>query len=168
MGNEFRAVVHSQMGATWMLSLEFLNNSDHIHRFAPSADTKSRAQAAIFIDYVHKFLSAAIHILIKLKSNHPYMLRLLGPQQRSLGVPRSCTFPLGRLGGGAVQSYLTPDPFHLLVFNLPALHSQETVGQPPAPAHMAQGELLDPNAQLLLSSFFKRHGPALGIAVLTR
>ena len=67
-----------------------------------------------------------------------------------------------------MQSYLTPDPFHLLVFNLLALHSQETVGQPPAPAHMAQGELLDPNAQLLLSSFFKRHGPALGIAVLTR
>jgi hypothetical protein len=74
------------MGGSWILPEEFLNGSDHIHRLAPPAVTNGKAHAAIFIDYVQELQSAAIHCLIELKINRPYMVLVLGPQQRSGAV----------------------------------------------------------------------------------
>jgi len=59
------------MGGSWILPEEFFNGSDHIHRLAPPVDTNGQAQAAILIDYVHEFQSAAIHCLIELQTNRP-------------------------------------------------------------------------------------------------
>jgi hypothetical protein len=83
MGNELWTVIHPQMGGGWILPEEFLNGSNHIHRLAPPADTNGQADAAVFIDDIQKFQSAAIHSLIELKINRPYMVRVLGSQQRS-------------------------------------------------------------------------------------
>lgn len=96
MGNELRAVVHPQMGGGWVLPEEFLNGSNHIHRLAPPADTNSQADAAVFIENVQEFQSAAIHSLIKLKINRPYMVRVLSSQQRSGAVCGPSPLPLAR------------------------------------------------------------------------
>jgi hypothetical protein len=154
------------MGGGWILPEEFLNGSNHIHRLAPPADTNGQADAAVFVKNIQKFQSAAIHSLIKLKINRPYMVRVLGPQQRSGAVRWPSAFPLARQG--SLQPFLTPDPLHPLVIDLPALHSQAPVDQPPAPAHMAPGQLPDATAQLLLLDVCQRHGAPMGIAVLTR
>jgi len=73
MSNELRAVVYPQMGGGWILSEEFLNGSNHIHRLTSSADTNRQADVAVLIENIMEFQSAAIHSLIKLKNNRPYM-----------------------------------------------------------------------------------------------
>jgi len=154
------------MGGGWILSVELLNGSNHIHRLASSADTNRQADAAVFIENIQEFQPAAIHSLIKLKINRPYMVRVLGPQQRSGAVRWPSAFPLARQG--ALQPFLTPDPLHPLVIDLPALHSQAPIHQPTAPAHMVPGQLPDASAQLLLLNVCQRHGAPLRIAILTR
>jgi hypothetical protein len=86
MGDELWTVIRSQMGGGWILPEEFLNGSDHIHSLAPPADTNGQADAGVFIDNIQEFQSAAIHYLIELKINRPYMVRVLGSQQRSGAV----------------------------------------------------------------------------------
>jgi hypothetical protein len=80
MGNELRAVVHSQMGGGWIPPEEFLDGSDHIHRLAPPADTTGQADAAVFIDNIQEFQSAAILCLIELKVDCPHVVRVLGSE----------------------------------------------------------------------------------------
>jgi hypothetical protein len=86
MGNELWAVVHPQMGGGWILSEEFLNRSDHIHRIAPPADTNGQAGAAVFIENIQELQPAAIHCLVELKVNRPHMVRVFSSQQRSGAV----------------------------------------------------------------------------------
>jgi hypothetical protein len=109
------------MGGGWILHEEFLNGSNHIHRFAPPVDTNRQADAAVFIENGQEFQSAAIHSLIKLKINRPYMVRVLGPQQRSGADRWPSAFPLARQG--ALEPFLTPDPLHPLVIDRPALQT---------------------------------------------
>jgi hypothetical protein len=59
---------------------------NHIHRLAPPADTNGQANAAVFIKNIQEFQSAAIHCLIELKFNRPYMVLVLSSQQRSGAV----------------------------------------------------------------------------------
>lgn len=55
--------------------------STALHRLAPPGDTNGQAEAAVFIENIQEFQSAAIHRLIKLKINRPYMVRVLSSQQ---------------------------------------------------------------------------------------
>jgi hypothetical protein len=105
MGNELWTVIHPQMGGGWILPEEFLDGSDHIHRLAPPADTNGQADAAVFIDNIHEFQSAAILCLIELKINRPYMVRVLSSQQRSGAICWSSALPLARQG--ALEPFLT-------------------------------------------------------------
>ena len=60
----------------------------------------------------------------------------------------------------AVQPFLPPDPLHPFVIDGHAF-------RPQPPTHVAAGQLPNLPAQVLLPNRRHRHGPALGVAVLS-
>ena len=64
--------------------------------------------------------------------------------------------------------FLPPEPLHPLVIDRPALQSQASVDQPPAPEPMAPGEFPNSITDLLILNVGQWHGVSLSIVVLTR
>lgn len=62
---------------------------------------------------------------------------------------------------GGAGPLLAPDPLHPLVVHAPALDPQAPVDQPPAPAHVAPGQLPDPLPQLVLLNVCHRHAAGI-------
>ena len=98
---------------------QLLNRVDHLN--SPSAPThpNRQADAAEFIDDVQELEGAAVHRLVELEVDCPDVVRVFRAQQfpAATGRPRALTH--ARLE--SLETFLTPDPLHLLVIDATAM-----------------------------------------------
>ena len=80
MGNELRAIVHSQMGRCCNQLEQLLDRVDHANSCVPAANPNSQANAAEIIDHVQELEGRAIHRLIELEVDRSDVVRLFVPQ----------------------------------------------------------------------------------------
>ena len=69
------------MAGDWDAFEQLLNGSNPIHCFATPADTNGLASTTTFIDIIEEFQPAAIHRLVDLEVDRPYVMRIFGSQQ---------------------------------------------------------------------------------------
>ena len=74
--------------------------------------------------------------------------------------------PLSFPGGGPLQAFLPPEPFHLLVVHRPAFLPQQATGHPAAPADVLSRDLPEAMPELGLLNIDHLAGMALGAPVL--
>jgi hypothetical protein len=155
MANELRSIVPSQLRGLWILVKKFSISVDNIDSLAASAHTNGQAQA----QYSSRiFRNVSLRPPSIVWSNWKSIAHTwCGDSARKSSLPA----PAGRnrfrwRSRVRWSPLLAPDEWHPHDVHRPAGQPEPTVDPPPAPAHMAPGQLTDPPGQFLILDLLHR------------
>jgi len=77
VGDEFRAVVHPQMGGRWVDLEQLLDRVDHLRSPAAPTDSNGQAEAAVLVNHVQELKGPPIHGLVELEIDRPDVMGIL-------------------------------------------------------------------------------------------
>ena len=77
VGDEFRAIVHPQMGLRWIELEQLLDRVDHLSSPAAPADSNGQAEAAVLIGHTEELESPPTHRLVEMDVDQPDVMWIL-------------------------------------------------------------------------------------------
>ena len=91
MGNELRAILHSQLGRCWLELEQLPDRVDLLSSFAATANMNSQADSASFNDHVQELEGVTLHCLVELEVDRLYVMLVFRAQQLSASLAIATT-----------------------------------------------------------------------------